>query len=437
MNLQGANLPAGSVFRFEPPGAALPGDTVLSLSTPRGVANPVTVRVGDVPEVMETEPNHDIARIPDVTVPAALNGVLEAADEGDVDLFRLKAAPSHQGLYRITAFAARIGSPADPVLTVLNDKGDPQGEDDDKLGRDARIERAIDSRDGIVLAVRDYYNRGGPRFVYRVEIEPLNRRGVTVTADLGSRTVPRSGSVALPLTLERRGYDGPVTVLAGSLPSGVSAAPVTLTAKSSNAFLILSAEPDAPLGPFPLHLTTRDTPMPVEVNYRERLGTGDPAREVPAEMPAPVMAVAEPAILGVRIEPAEIALNAGGQATFKIRLDRRGDPARKGVMLLLFSPDGDLGGLEPVPKLNVAADGTEAAIALKARADAPTQFLRLVARAVRRRPRTSERVLRLPCRDDHGAGQVGWGGSHVPQRRGHVRPLGPRKTRPSPARGVV
>ena len=367
--LQGANLPDGSLFRFEPSADAPLGDTVLGLTTPQGASNPVTIRVGDFPAVTEAEPNHDIARIQEITVPVAIIGVLEPGE--DTDLFRLKAAPGAEGDYRITAYAARLGSPADPVLTVLNDKGDPQGEDDDKLGRDARLDRAIDAREGIVLSVRDYFNRGGPRFVYRIEVEPLARRGVTLTADLGSRTLPRSASVALPLTVERRGFDGPVTVLAGDLPPGVTAVPVTLTPKSSNAFLILSTTASASLGAFPFRLVTRDAPLSVALAYREG----------PTEMPIPLLAVAESAPLSVALEPAELTVPSGGQAQLTITLDRRGDSPKKAVKVRLLPPDGDGDDFDPIPEITLAADAKQATATLKARPNAPARRLTFAARA--------------------------------------------------------
>ena len=382
LRLLGANLPVGSAARFAPDRDAPPGDISFRVLAPLGASNPFPLRVGEFPETAEHEPNDEPAEAATVVVPSVINGVLTVAKEGDIDLFRLKAAPGREGIYRITAYAARIGSPADPVLTVLDARGEPLAEDDDKLGRDARLERAIDSAEGILLSVRDYFSRGGPNYVYRVEVEPIGRC-VTVLADLGAGVVPRGGSVALPITLDRRGDEGPVTVLAGALPEGLSAAPVTLPAKAKTAFLIVTARSDAPLGLVPLRLTARDLPSAVEFDYLERWGTREAPKQVAIEPPAARLVVTEPAPLGLSIEPGEIRVPPGGTAALTVTLDRRGDAAKKGVKLRFLAPDGTLAGLNGinVGESSVAADAKESKATVKADANAAPRRVLLSVRA--------------------------------------------------------
>ncbi len=172
LRLQGANLPEA---RFEPPADSPLGDRAFAVAGPLGLSNVLNMRVGDFDEHDEPEPNGTASEAPVVVVPASINGrFLNGGGEGDdLDVYRLKAEPGREGDYAITALSARIGSPADPVLSLLDAKGEPQGEDDDKLGRDARIERRIDSKDGLLISIRDYYGRKGGRFSYRIEVEPV------------------------------------------------------------------------------------------------------------------------------------------------------------------------------------------------------------------------------------------------------------------------
>ncbi|HWE35282.1 MAG TPA: PPC domain-containing protein, partial [Isosphaeraceae bacterium] len=310
-------------------------------------------------EVAEIEPNDSDEAPQAVTVPASVNGRLDAGKIGepDVDVYRLKAEP---GTYRISALAARLGSLADPVLTVLDEKGDAQAENDDTGGRDARFERAIDAK-GLLVAVRDYYGRGGPRFAYRLEVERVPDRSLAVTADLGARVVPRGGSVALAVKVERRGYDGPVTVLAGETPAGVAAVPVTIAKGSNAGVLFVSATDDAPAGLFPFRLTTRDAAAPAEFVYRERSAVGN-------DPPGGWLVVAEPATLGVRIEPGEVVVAPGQSATVKVVLDRRAEIAKKAaVKVKLVAAEGNLDGFEPVAEATVAANSDAASFTLKAK----------------------------------------------------------------------
>ena len=270
LDLLGVNLPDGHTFQATFPAADPPGDSLLRVEAPKGVANSLVVRLSDGPELVEPDPEggDDPLRPMHAVVPGAINGRFSALDGGDLDYYRLIPAPGMEGDYAITVYAAKIGSPADPVVAIVDPRGTSQAEDDDKLGRDARIERRIDA-DGITIAVREAFGRGGPRYVYRIEVEPVVRSKITATIDLGGRTIPRGGSIALPITLDRQGDDGPATMLAGDLPPGVTAAPMTIAAKGKSGFLVLSAADDAPLGVFPIRLVARDTKRPVEMVYRE------------------------------------------------------------------------------------------------------------------------------------------------------------------------
>ncbi len=378
INLLGVNLPEGLDFPFRPPASARLGDTLLRIASSKGEGNSLNVRVSDGPEFVEPnpEPADDPLRPMPVTVPGAINGRFAAIDDGDLDFYRLQPAPGQEGDYAISVYAARIGSAADPVVAIVDPRGVSQAEDDDKLGRDARIERRIDA-EGLVIAVRDAFQRGGPRFIYRIEVEPILRRRITVTADLGGRTVPRNGSIAVPITLERQEDDGPATILAGEVPMGVSAAPTTIPAKAKSGILVFSASATAPLGAFPLRLVVRDVRGGAEIRYREhgrRLGPPKPgpdgkpeAAEGPVEMEYPQLAIAEPASLGLTIEPDEISVAPGEQAEFRVKIDRRGNDAKKPLKLRLVVGDGALDGFEKVEDATVTTEKSEHVFRLKAK----------------------------------------------------------------------
>ncbi len=325
LHLNGAIVPESLDYLWDIPDNAPIGDHRLTVTLPEGTTNPLTVRIGDAPEWIEPfpEPANDPVRAPIVPVPVAINGRLIALDEGDVDLFRLKPAPGGAGEYVITVLAARLGSPADPVLSVLDDKGGAQVEDDDRLVHDARLVRTI-GEDGLVIALRDYFDRGGEAFVYRIEVEPVGGQP-WISADLGARTIPRKGSLAIPLTVERHGVEGPLTIQAVGLPEGVTAAPLIVPESARGGILVLSAGEDAPLGPFPLRL---DLPEGAVLSFRESWKDREGKVQTSDVSTPATLAIAEPAPLSVTIEPAEIQVPPGGQAEIKVHLDRRTDEAK-------------------------------------------------------------------------------------------------------------
>ena len=369
MSLLGINLPEGRAFGFRPPETSVVGDFLLRVETPKGEANALIVRVSDHEEFTEAdaEPADDPLRPAMVRVPGTINGRFAARDDGDIDYYHL--IPTFESDYAISVYAAKVGSSADPVVAVVDLQGATQAEDDDALGRDARILRRIGA-DGLTIAVRDAFGRGGPRAIYRIEVEPTQARRVDVTAHLGGRTVPRDGSIAVPITVARQGMEGPVTVLSGELPEGVTAAPVTIPANANEGMLVFSAADSSPLGPFPLRIVVRDIPGGASVAYREhgkrqgppRKGSdGKPqAAEGEVDVASPRMAVGVRASLGVTIA-------AAGESEIKVTLDRRSPDAKKPVTLRLVASSKDLEGFEPVPEAQLSAETSDHVFRLKAK----------------------------------------------------------------------
>ena len=372
----GVNMAEGASYRGTIPADAPVGELSLRPGLPDGQSNPVRLRVGDLPEFAEpdVEPADDPLRAPVVVVPAAINGRFQALDDGDLDLYRLKVEPGNEGEYRITVFAAAVGSSADPVATILDEKSSPLAEDDDKLGRDARLERRIDSEVGVVLALRDYHRRGGPRYVYRVEVEPLP--ALRVVADVGSRIVPRKGSLAIPIAFERHGYDGPVTLEVKNLPAGVTATPATGGEKSRGAIVVLTASADAPIGAIPLRISVRDGRSATTSLVEKPVGSDRPSETTDA-----TLFVTDPASLGVSVAQTELALPRGGEAKWTVTLDRRGDAAKKPVKLKLIAPEAALDGIEVGREATVAADKSEHVFNLKATAEAAPRRVALAVHA--------------------------------------------------------
>src|SRR5207237_6142782 len=88
------------------------GEVTLPLDT-EAYRSRVSMRVAAsaLPELLEQEPNDGIAQAQPLPIPASVNGLLNAKDAADFDLFRFDAEKGEQVL--IETRAAMLGSPAD------------------------------------------------------------------------------------------------------------------------------------------------------------------------------------------------------------------------------------------------------------------------------------------------------------------------------------
>jgi hypothetical protein len=100
-----------------------PGKTSVRVhaESPRGEPlNSVDVAVGDDPEAEEREPN-DLTHAEPIVPPLTVNGRIDGATGRDEDVFRFHATRGQTLVF--TVMAARLGSPLDSVLEVLDARG--------------------------------------------------------------------------------------------------------------------------------------------------------------------------------------------------------------------------------------------------------------------------------------------------------------------------
>jgi hypothetical protein len=217
----------------------------------RQLANTAEVLVVDHPVVLETEPNSiDIAQ--PVTPPVTICG--RSDTDGDRDVYRFRA--SKGATFTIRADARVLGFPLDPTLRLIDDSGRTLAEADDSGGRNARdAELSFTAPDDghYRLIVRDLNSRGGPRYLYRASILP-RQADVRLTLKTDRYSISPGKRSNIQVDVDRRnGFDDPVVVEAIALPEGVTAKPVTSTAKGESmrsVNLILEARDGARAGPF-------------------------------------------------------------------------------------------------------------------------------------------------------------------------------------------
>ncbi len=164
------------------------------------------VRAPSGPEVVELQP------------PMTANGRLTA--KGEVHRYQLAAQPGQR--YRFTVEAEALGSRLDAVLRVTDQTGKQlaTADDVDLLPPAAGLQpfKSLDPMldftvpagvSQLQLAVSDARGRGGINHGYRLSVEPASD-DFTLHVALTEINVPRGGWAAVPVTVTRRGYTGPI-----------------------------------------------------------------------------------------------------------------------------------------------------------------------------------------------------------------------------------
>lgn len=189
---------------------------------------PVRMRVSTFPNVLEAEPNDDIAHaVPtDKALPLALNGIIEKA--GDTDHFKVSAKKDET--FDVKVFARRVRSPLDSVLTIWNMQGAQVGANDDDGQLDSGIRWKVPADGEYVIKVEDKLGRGGPDFVYRVEIDRVQPRFTAWLPEMVQNSnqerraivVPKGNRYATLVRVKRWDVGGDAVIEPVDLPPGVT-----------------------------------------------------------------------------------------------------------------------------------------------------------------------------------------------------------------------
>ncbi|HRA88028.1 MAG TPA: PPC domain-containing protein, partial [Planctomycetaceae bacterium] len=156
----------------------------------------------------ETEPNDDRPTAMTVAPETQmLTGTLQK--EGDIDWFKFTVTEATPLL--VTARTREVGSPTDILLQLYNADGGKLAENDDAGPRDAELSFQLPEAGDFFLKVSEIAGRGGVEWTYALDVY-RNRPALRVTAPADRINVFRGGSTAIPLTVRRIQYDGPLKV---------------------------------------------------------------------------------------------------------------------------------------------------------------------------------------------------------------------------------
>jgi len=232
------------------------------VNVPGSPALPVPFAVGDDPEV--NAPVGDAT----ISLPVTINARL--AEAGQVDRYTLRVPPTRAMTFRIQA--RELGtSKLMAVITVRDEKGNLLGRlGDEPLAED--LYNVNQSRtagdpilrlqppagvDQVTVTVEDLALRGGPLYAYLLSVQPM-AQDFRVILNSPFVNVPSDGSVAVPVTVQRQGFEDEIQLRVANAPKGlrveggyvVAGLPVKETPQNRNSrgLLILTAEPGETFG---------------------------------------------------------------------------------------------------------------------------------------------------------------------------------------------
>tara|TARA_B100000029_G_scaffold14225_1_gene14772 strand:- start:120 stop:1796 length:1677 start_codon:yes stop_codon:yes gene_type:complete len=193
-----------------------------------------TVRLKAVTHDVATELEPNGRKKPQrVSVPTTLTGTI--GNDKDRDVFEIEAKKG--SALEIAVESRRLGFPLDPVIRVSDGTGKVLKETDTRSAD--KVDEAISwspPKNGTFrVEVRDLFEHGGPRFVYRLTIQP---QPVTVSATVGKDVLTLDGDKPLEVkvTINRSGgFDKAVRIELENPFEGVVAKPVTSEAKGPTA----------------------------------------------------------------------------------------------------------------------------------------------------------------------------------------------------------
>jgi len=249
--LIGESLDPGTTATFDPfPLSLKPGRQSLSLPSPDGgLYDPIPVFVSSEKVIREAnDDNDDVEHAQRIEVPSVINGRMDK--EADIDYFSFEAKKGDTLTFEV--IARRSQSMLDSFISIENAEGTRlYAADDYTFGRrsnwDSRYDNFSVPEDGVYhVSIHDRHLRGGPEYVYAIEI---SRSAPTFELTLDTDktlTTPGTSGVLFVRAKRFNGFAGDIQLHAENLPAGVQAIPGKILASGQDGCIVFTANKDAP-----------------------------------------------------------------------------------------------------------------------------------------------------------------------------------------------
>jgi hypothetical protein len=319
----------------------------LTAHDPQGfapTANPF--RLVDFGNVLEVEPNDQVAVGTPTKVPVACNGVI--GQPGDVDFFKFAATKGQVLDFRV--FARRLGSPLDAQISIHKADGAGIASNDDSGNPDSYVRVTIPDDGEYAVAISDQLRQGGVDYAYRIEVTPVMP---SLTVGLPERQqyvdttlpVPQGNRVAALVSAQRADFGGDLQLKFNYLPTGVSVEAFPMAANRADVPVLLSAADGTPLGAGLVDLVGAklDPAQPISGGFSQRsaLVRGQNQVEVWAvtthRMP---VVVTQPVPYKIEVVEPKVPLVRAGAMDLKVVATRQGDFKAPIAIRMLYNPPG-------------------------------------------------------------------------------------------------
>ncbi len=215
-----------------------------AVAAPRPGRMPVSrgFQLGDLPEVIEVEPNQGPDRAQRFALPAVING--QILEPGDVDDFVFAAAKGQK--LDLELFGQRLGSPITAVLALLDSKGKQLLRQEG----DGLLAFTAPSDGDYTLRVHELHREthGGSEYLYRLVVAPP-RPEFRLMLEKDALGVLPGQAAKIKLNVVRSGgFAGDIDLEFRDLPAGIKVVPAVIAASAKQVELTFSAAADAPVG---------------------------------------------------------------------------------------------------------------------------------------------------------------------------------------------
>jgi hypothetical protein len=251
VELHGVNLPAATTS------FAIPGDSSpirqVQVNAKGLTSNVLPFAVGDRPESQEAEPNDDVEKAQRIETPVTINGRIQQDGDADYFVFSAKA----KDVVMVDAWARRLESPLDPIITLYTAKGGRLAENDDTMDEsqglithhaDSHLAYTIRTDGDYIIRIGDVQSLGGHEYAYRLSVG-APRPDFDLRVFPANLSVAKGASTVAKIKAYRRhGFNGQIRVTATGLPPGFVASEAVVGAGQKETRLTVTAPPDASLG---------------------------------------------------------------------------------------------------------------------------------------------------------------------------------------------
>ena len=309
-------------------GDARTGTLPMGGAYPQGQGSAaLTMVVAGMAEHIEFEPNDATESASPVSIPGGINGRFERSD--DRDYFSFDGTAGQR--FRFTGQGRTYGAPTDLYLRLFGPDGKQIAEAEDSGASEGVLDATLPADGSYRLMVEDLHRRGGPEFVYRVEVTPY-QPGFSLALEAEKFDVPQGGVLAFKITSARRDYNGPITLTIEGLDPPPSLAANVIPEGQNETVLRATLSSALVAGP-PRVIRVVGQAKIGETDYRAAASTLTPLRGALSGLPYPPQALQENVGLGVgptfpeyfqlalATDAAEIP-QLVGQGTVRVKVER-------------------------------------------------------------------------------------------------------------------